>query len=257
MWSPSKVEMAGQHLAGFVKGCRCWFIVLEMLLFFKNSISDPVCWKLMFACKNMTESPAVLCPAICIPVTLSTRLECVPKESRTPQAHFFRFSFAESKATWLCAEHRLEAKNTFCVNIDGTARRSMQIKIFAFFFSFSGQLNNDDNNNGHFYSTVSHKQGWAHCALEDLQKCIHYKLKIIIIYYIVIILYKVLVHPPPPPIYTEGMTQGVRGVGGGGKAGKKTEFEITCYDIDCTSLNRLSYKEHYRLLIWFCAYSVR
>ena len=113
----------------------------------------------MFDCKNLTESPAILCPAICIPVTLSTRLERVAKASKTPQAHFLRFSFAESKATWLCAEPRLEAKNNFCVNMDGTARRSMRIKMFAFSVFFSGQLNNDGNKNGHFYSTVSHKQG--------------------------------------------------------------------------------------------------
>ena len=39
------------------------------------------------------------------------------------------------------------------------------------------QYNNDSNNSGHLYSTVSHRQGWAHLTLQHQQRCIPQNVK--------------------------------------------------------------------------------
>ena len=52
-------------------------------------------------------------------------------------------------------------------------------------------------NGGHFYSVVSHPQGWAHCALQDQQKCTHNTSKRIYEHYVVF-----LAHHTHTPAHT-------------------------------------------------------
>ena len=66
----------------------------------------------------------------------------------------------------------------------------------------------NNNNRGHFCGAVSHWQGWAHCALQDQQKCRHKTSQIIYKHNIIFLAHHI--HPPSlppnPPTHTNRAT---------------------------------------------------